>query len=479
MTFRPEDFDAPLAAAASHARAWLRSEPDRAVPASADANAVHRLLPADLPDGPTDSAIVVDELAAAVEPGLTAMGSGRFFGWVTGGTLPSALAADWLVGAWDQNASLRYAAPGVVAVEEVAATWILDLLDLPQSAEVGFVTGGQMANFTCLAAARQRVLADAGWDADRDGLFGAPRITVLVGEDRHATVDVALRYLGLGAPRPVAVDDQGRIQPEALAAALTACEGPTIVCLAAGNVHSGAFDAFSDCIAAAHSHGAWVHVDGAFGLWAAVSPGSRHLMAGCADADSWATDAHKTLNTPYDCGIAVVRDAAALHSALGTATSYLIAAAAGGDPFQRVPEFSRRARGVPVWAAIRELGRTGVGALVANMVGRAAELARGIAEIPGARVVNDVVYTQVRVAFESDQRTREVTGRLLADGIAWMSGSRWRGQDVLRVSVSNWCTDDRDVELSLAALTSAAAIQTGGHEASPDRGPASNVGSST
>lgn len=191
---------------------------------------MHRLLPADLPDGPTDSAIVVDELAAAVEPGLTAMGSGRFFGWVTGGTLPSALAADWLVGAWDQNASLRYAAPGVVAVEEVAATWILDLLDLPQSAEVGFVTGGQMANFTCLAAARQRVLADAGWDADRDGLFGAPRITVLVGEDRHATVDVALRYLGLGAPRPVAVDDQGRIQPEALAAALTACEGPTIVC---------------------------------------------------------------------------------------------------------------------------------------------------------------------------------------------------------------------------------------------------------
>jgi glutamate/tyrosine decarboxylase-like PLP-dependent enzyme len=314
-----------------------------------------------------------------------------------------------------------------------------------------------MANFTGLAAARHHVLGQVGWDLDRLGLSGAPRVTVLASEDRHATIDLALRYLGLGAATLVAVDDQGRIRPDALSAALASCNGPTIVCLAAGNLHSGAFDSFTECIALAHAAGAWVHVDGAFGLWAAASPSLRHLMAGCAGADSWATDAHKTLNTPYDCGIAIVRHPEALRSALGTSTSYLIADKGHSDPFETVPEFSRRARGVPVWAALRALGRSGVAELVDNLALRARQIADGVATIPGARVVNDVDYTQVCVVFENDDRTRAITARLLADGVAWMSGSRWRGTDVLRISVSNWSTDDLDVELSLDALRRAAA----------------------
>ncbi|MDQ1247458.1 MAG: hypothetical protein QG597_1828, partial [Actinomycetota bacterium] len=301
------------------------------------------------------------------------------------------------------------------------------------------------------------VLKEVGWDIDERGLTGAPSIAVLAGEDRHTTIDLALRYLGLGAPTLVAVDDQGRVRPDALAAALIRVEGPAIVCLAAGNLHSGAFDPFGECIELAHRHGAWVHVDGAFGLWAAASPAQKHLMAGCSGADSWATDAHKTLNTVYDCGIAVVRQPAALHGAFGATAGYLLNEDGSSDPFQRVPEFSRRARGVPIWAALRSLGRDGVADLVDNLALRARQLAMGVAEIPGARVVNKVVYTQVSVAFEDDQRTREVTGRLLAEGVAWMSGSRWRGQEVLRISVSNWSTDDRDVSMSLDALKRAAA----------------------
>jgi len=456
MSFRPEDFDAPLERAVAHAREWLAQESDGPVPPAEDIEAVLARISVPLQVGPLAPAAVVDELADAVVPGLMSMGSGRFFGWVIGGTLPSALAADWLVSAWDQNSALRFATPGVVAVEEVAASWILDLLDLPADSDVGFVTGAQMANFTGLAAARQHVLTEAGWDLDRLGLTGAPRVTVLASEDRHATVDLALRYLGLGAASLVPVDDQGRIRPDALAAALARNDGPTIVSLAAGNLHSGAFDPFPECIALAHAAGGWVHVDGAFGLWAAASPTLRHLMAGCSAADSWATDAHKTLNTPYDCGIAIVRHPAALRAAFGTSTSYLVTAETHSDPFQTVPEFSRRARGVPVWAALRALGREGVALLVDNLVLRARQIADGVATIPGARVVNDVDYTQVCVVFEDDERTRAVTARLLADGVAWMSGSRWRGQDVLRVSVSNWSTDDADVELSLDALRRAA-----------------------
>ena len=282
-----------------------------------------------------------------------------------------------------------------------------------------------------------------------------PRCRVLAGEERHDTVDLALRYLGLGSPTLVAADDQGRIRVDALTESLKALESgaPAVVCLQAGNVHSGAFDPLEAAIEIAHQHGAWVHIDGAFGLWAAAAPSLAHLVAGAAGADSWGTDAHKTLNVPYDCGIAIVADPVAMRSTFGAHASYLITDDSGpGDPLEKVPEFSRRARGVPVWAALRSLGRSGVAALVEGLAGHARALADGIAGIDGARVVNDVVYTQVCVEFGDDARTRAVTARLIADGTVWMSGSRWRGRDILRISVSNWATDADDVRRSVDAI---------------------------
>jgi len=370
--------------------------------------------------------------------------------------MPAALAADWMVSAWDQNTVIRNATPGVSGVEEVAASWLIDLLGLPSQSGVGFVTGATMANFTGLAAARHQVLTAAGWDLDRDGLAGGPRVTVLVGEDRHATVDLALRYLGLGEPTTVAADEQGRIRPDALASALVGVQGPVIVALQAGNLHSGAFDAFGQCTRLAHDHGAWVHVDGAFGLWACASPALRHLVDGVEAADSWATDAHKTLNPPYDCGIAVVADPNALRAAFGLQASYLTHAGDHVEMFERVPEFSRRARGVPVWAALQSLGRSGVADLIDTMARNARAISAGLATVAGAEILNDVVFTQVSVSFGTDERTRAVTGRLLADGTTWMSGSRWRGRDVLRVSVSNWSTDADDVAASIDAVRRAA-----------------------
>jgi glutamate/tyrosine decarboxylase-like PLP-dependent enzyme len=430
--------------------------PGRDVPPRLDADAVVAALGGPFPDGPTDPADVVDLLARHVEPALMAMPSGRFFGWVIGGTLPAALAPDWMVSARDQNTGIRFATPGTPGTEEVAGAWLLEALGLPGGSDVGFVTGGTMANWTGLAAGRQQVLTQAGWDLDGDGLTGAPKVHVLVGEDRHATVDLALRYLGLGRPTAVAADEQGRIVPAALRSALEAVDGPTIVALQAGNLHSGSFDPFTECIDLAHQHGAWVHVDGAFGLWAAATPSLRHLVDGVEDADSWGTDAHKTLNTPYDCGIAIVRDPVPLRSAVTMRASYLIHASDKGDPLDKVPELSRRARGVPVWAALKSLGRSGVADLVDGLHANARAIAEGIAEIPGAEILNDVVYTQVSVAFGSDERTAEVTDRLLASGVAWMSGSRWRDRAVLRVSVSNWSTDADDVAASVAAVRAAA-----------------------
>ncbi len=457
MSADPDVYGPALDRARQHADAWLGSLADRAVPFEASADEVGKALGTELPDGPQEPTAVIDLLAEAVEPGLMAMPGGRFFGWVIGGTLPAALAADWLVSAWDQNSGMRYATPGTVAVEEVASVWLLDLLGLPAGADVGFVTGGTMANFTGLAAGRQHVLAEAGWDLDRDGLSGGPKVNVLVGADRHATIDLALRYLGLGAPTEVDVDDQGRIRPDALAAALDAVTGPTIVALQAGNLHSGAFDRMPESIAAAHQHDAWVHVDGAFGLWAAAAPSLRHLVAGMDAADSWATDAHKTLNTPYDCGIVVVSRPERLRASMGTHTSYLVHAEGIGDPLERVPELSRRARGIPVWAALRSLGRSGVADLVEGLAAHAARFAEGIGAIEGVEIRHDVVFTQVCASFGSDERTQQVTQRLLADGTAWMSGSRWRDRDVLRVSVSNWSTDADDVERSIEAVQRAAA----------------------
>ncbi len=456
MSADKEQYDAALDRASAHARRWLAELPDRPVPPRATADDLAQVLGGDLPDQGADPAEVVDMLASGVEPGLMAMPSGRFFGWVIGGTLPAALGADWLTSAWDQNAGMRYATPGVVAAEEAAARWLLDLLGLPDGAALGFTTGATAANFTGLAAGRQRVVGEAGWDLDRLGLAGGPRVNVLAGAERHDSIDLALRYLGLGAPTTVATDEQGAMVPAALADALAVLDGPTIVVLQAGNLHSGAYDPFRECIAAAHERGAWVHVDGAFGLWAAASPALRHLVDGVDGADSWATDAHKTLNVPYDCGVCVVADPEPLREAMSVSTSYLVRTSEVADPFDKVPEMSRRARGVPVWAALRSLGRSGVADLVDGLVAQARALADGIAAVPGAEVLNEVVFTQVCVSFGDDARTREVTARLLADGTAWMSGSSWRGRNVLRVSVSNWSTDEHDVAASVDAVRRAA-----------------------
>jgi glutamate/tyrosine decarboxylase-like PLP-dependent enzyme len=445
----------PLERAHRHASDWFASLDKRPVPPTATADQVADRLGRALPEAPSDPGEVVDLLAAACEPGLTAMPSGRFFGMVIGGSHPAALAADWLVGAWDQNNGLRAVTPATAAAEEVAAAWLLDLLGLPADAGVGFPTGATTANLTCLLAARDHVLAAAGWDAAADGLTGAPRMRVLMGAEGHESVRYALRYLGLGAPETVAVDGEGRLDAGALAAALRPGE-PTIVVLQAGNVHSGAFDPFGPAIAAAHAAGAWVHVDGAFGLFAAASPRLRHLTDGVQDADSWTTDAHKTLNVPYDCGIAIVRDASALRAVTGKTGAYLVLGEAG-EPCDRVPELSRRARGVPVWAVLRALGRSGVADLVDRFCRHAASFAEGIAALPGAEVLNDVSYTQVCVAFGDDARTQAVTRAVLEDGTAWMSGSRWHDRAVLRVSVSSWATTDDDVRRSLDALARAVA----------------------
>jgi glutamate/tyrosine decarboxylase-like PLP-dependent enzyme len=446
-----------LDAAARHAARWLDSLETRPVPPQAGVDEVAAALGTELPQGPTPAPEVIDLLARACDPGLTAMPSGRFYGMVIGGAHPAALAADWLVSAWDQNAALRQVTPAHSAVEDVTSAWLLDVLGLPAGSGVGFVTGATMSNFTCLAAARDAVLHRAGWNVAAAGLTGSPRVRVLVGAESHESVDMALRYLGLGAPERVPADAQGRIDPLALADALDrGPAGPVIVSLQAGNVHSGAFDPFGPAIAAARARGAWVHVDGAFGLFAAASPLTRHLVAGYEAADSWTTDAHKTLNVPYDCGLAIVADRTAVRAAMGVAAAPYLIRDAAGDSLETVPEFSRRGRAIPVWAVLRALGRSGLAGLVEGFCRHASAFAAGIADIKGARVENDVVFSQVCASFGADERTVEVAARLLADGTAWMSGSRWHDKAVLRVSVSNWSTTDEDVELSLAALRKAA-----------------------
>ncbi|MBM7509317.1 glutamate/tyrosine decarboxylase-like PLP-dependent enzyme [Nocardioides salarius] len=450
--------DEVLHRALAHARAWRAGAPEHPVGPSAGVEEMLATFGGPLPEQGSDPAAVVDELGVGAVPGLLNIQSGRFFGWVMGGTLPAALGADWLVSAWDQNAGLRDAMPAVAALEQVAGAWILELLDLPREADVGFVTGATMANFTGLAAGRFAVLDRVGWDVHRDGLTGAPRVHVLVGAERHDTVDLALRYLGLGAPVVVAADAQGRMDPAALAAALADVPDgePLMVCLQAGNLHSGAFDCFPELVAAAHDRGAWVHVDGAFGLWARATPRLAHLARGVEAADSWATDAHKTLNVTYDCGVAVVRDPVAVRSAMGVHASYLPDAVGPGNPYEKVPELSRRARGVPVWAALRSLGRTGVAAQVDRLAERARGIADGLAGMAGVEVLNDVVYTQVCLAV-GDGRTQEVCARLTGSGEVWMSPSRWQDRDVVRVSVSNAATTDDDVRRTVAAVRAAVA----------------------
>ena len=427
---------------------------ERPVAARSDVDGVAEALGGPLPEQGADPLEVVEELIAGAEPGLVAMPSGRFFGWVIGGVLPAALGADWLTSAWDQNAGLLVSSPAAAGAERVATGWLLELLGLPSSAAVGYVTGGMMANFTCLAAARHEVLRRAGWNVEADGLVGAPQVQVIVGEERHDTIDMGLRFLGLGPARStvVAADEQGRLRLDVLGEVLGAGgTGPTIVCLQAGNVHSGAFDPLGEAIDLAHRYGAWVHVDGAFGLWAAASPRLRGLTGGVDRADSWATDAHKTLNVPYDNGLAIVANSAALHAAMSERAPYLIQDERP-DPFDTVPEFSRRARGFTVWAALRSLGRNGVAEMVEQFCARARRFADRLSAIDGVRVVNDVVFTQVCVLFGADEVTREVARRLLSEGTAWMTPSTWHARAVLRISISNWRTTEEDVDRTLEAV---------------------------
>ncbi len=450
---RPDDRrSAALGRAHELAMSFLAGLDERPVWARASYDAMLAALGGDLPREGTDPVAVIDDLAARADPGLVGIAGGRFFGFVIGGGLPAALGADWLTSVWDQNAGLNALTPAAAAAEVVAGEWIVAALGLPAGTTVGFVTGGMMANYSCLSAARHAVLARHDWDVPQRGLFGAPRISVVVGQDRHDTVDRAVRYLGLGqdAVHPVRSDERGRIDAAELAATLEQCSGPIIVCLQAGEVHTGDFDPFAEAIEVARRHDAWVHVDGAFGLWAAASPRLRHLTDGLAAADSWATDAHKTLNVPYDCGLALVRDPQALASGFGVEADYLIGGA--GDPMQRVPEFSRRARGFPVWAALRSLGGDGLAQMVETLVVRAEQMADGLRQVPGAEVVNDVVFTQVMATFGDDHRTGLVGQRLLADGAAVLTPATWRGQVVQRCSVSSWATTEDDVERTVQAV---------------------------
>jgi glutamate/tyrosine decarboxylase-like PLP-dependent enzyme len=423
---------------------------------------------------------VVAEMARAVEPGLVASAGPRFFGFVIGGSHPAAVAADWLTSAWDQNAGLSATSPAAAVVEEVAAAWLLELLGLPPSASVGFVTGGQMANFVGLAAGRHAVLERVGWNVEEEGLqHGAPPVQVVVGEEVHVTILSALRMLGLGSRRAqrVAVDAQGRMRPDDLARVLRECSGPTLVCAQAGNVNTGAFDPLNEIVPLVRERGAWLHVDGAFGLWAGASPALRQYLVGVDRADSWATDAHKWLNVPYDCGIAVVAEPAAHRAALTARASYLVqTTGAERDPFEWVPEFSRRARGFPVYAALRSLGRRGVAEMIERCCRLARRMAEGLGRGPGIRILNEVVLNQVLVRFEppaggdADAFTRAVIARVQRDGTAWLGGSRWRDQEVMRISVSNWSTTEADADASVEAILAAAAAEASAPAAASEAG---------
>ncbi|HET7354313.1 MAG TPA: pyridoxal-dependent decarboxylase [Gaiellaceae bacterium] len=444
--------------AADHAADFLETLDTRPVRDQAEAEELYASLGGPLPEDGLDDQAVLAALVEASDPGLVASQSGRYFGFVVGGSLPAATAADWLATAWDVNAGGWALGGAAMVVEEVARGWIAELLGLPPGVSAGFVTGCQMAHVTALAAARHHVLARVGWDVAADGLAGAPKLRVVVGEKRHVTLDRALRLLGIGASSLVVVpaDDQGRMRVEELP---DLSGGPTIVCAKAGEVNTGSIDDLEAVADAAEGTGAWFHVDGAFGLWAAASPQLRHLVRGVERADSWATDCHKWLNVPYDSGVAFCAHPDAHRQAMAVTASYLVLQ---DDPLRRDaldwgPEFSRRARGFAVYAALRSLGRRGV----ADLVERSCAHARLFAELleaSGATILNDVVLNQVLVRFGDGETTREVIRRVQEDGTCWLGGTDWQGEHAMRISVSNWRTTREDVERSVAAILAAAAV---------------------
>lgn len=440
--------------AADHAADYRLSLPERPVGVPVDQAVLNEAFAGPLPDAPTPPERVLAELVAAAEPGLVATAGPRYFGFVVGGASPAATAADMLAAGWDQIAFNAVTSPAAVAAETAAGTWLKELLGIPATASTGFVTGGQAANTAGLAAARHQVLADAGWDVERRGLPGAPAVRVFAGAERHATIDRSLRLLGLGtdALHPVSTGPQGAIDPDALAAALRdAGPGPSIVCLQAGNVNTGACDDLRRACDLVHRHGGWAHVDGAFGLWAAASPATRHLVDGLETADSWACDGHKWLNLPYDTAFAFCARPDVHAAAMSYAAAYLVGSGGAPAGADLTAESSRRARGFAVWAGLRELGRDGVAALVERCCALARRFADGLTAA-GFEVVNDVVLNQVLVGFGDDARTDRVVAAVQADGTCWAGGTTWRGRRLMRISVSNATTTEADVDRSVAAI---------------------------
>lgn len=452
-----------LERAVAHAVAHLASLDTRAVAATASLEALRRALARPLADRGTSAAQVIDELVADTAGGVMGSQSGRFFSWVIGGALPAAMAADWLTTAWDQNAGIYACSPAAAVVEEIAGGWLKELFGLPAEASFAFVTGTQMAHVTCLAAARHAVLARRGWDAERHGLNGAPRIRILASADRHGSVDRAVRLLGLGSDsiEALAVDAAGQVTRDTLGAALAASDAPAIVVLQAGELNLAAFDPFDQLVPVARDAGAWIHVDAAFGLWARASAAHRHLARGIELCDSWTTDGHKYLNVPYDSGFAFVRDPIAHRAAMTLSTSYLPPGGPARDALDWNPEFSRRARGFTVYAALRELGRDGVAELVARTCRHANALATRIGGLPGAELIGTSGFNQGLVRFlaaapgatdsDHDRRTEEVIAAINASGEALFGGVTWRGRRAMRISVSNWRTTEHDVERAVAA----------------------------
>ena len=437
---------------------YLDEVASRHVGGNATRSTLREALGGPLPHGASDPVAVLNDLAAQADPGIVASAGPRYFGFVTGGAVPVTVAADWIGSAWDQNACLYVMSPAASVIEEVVSGWILELLDLPRSAGVGFVTGCHMANFTCLAAARHEVLRRAGWNVETHGLQKAPRVRVIAGGEVHISAVGALRYLGFGTGEIelVPVDDQGRMRADALESVLAKGDGPAIVCAQAGNVSTGACDPLDAIVRSAHARGAWVHVDGAFGLWAAAVPELRAQVTGIDAADSWATDAHKWLNVPYDSGLAIVADAAPHRAAMNMHASYLHR----GDDEERigmdwVPESSRRWRALPLYALFRTLGRDGIADIVRRNCALARRIADRLSKEPGIAILNDVVLNQVLVQFKDDDTTRRVIAAVQAEGTCWAGGALWQNKQAMRVSVSNWSTTEEDIDRSADAMITA------------------------
>jgi len=454
------DLDPLLQRAAAMAGEYLDGLAERHVGAREDAVTVAERLRVPLPDAGEDALQVIERMAHDVDPGLVASAGPRYFGFVIGGAVPASVAADWLTTAWDQNTATHSLSPAGAAAEQVAGEWMKELLGIPAEASHGLPTGAGLGNAVGMAAARHALLDRVGWDVEARGLYGSPQIEVLIGDEAHATVLTALQYLGLGRDRVtrVAVDEQGRMRADALADALeAAADRPTLVCAQAGNVNTGAFDPLEPIAAAVRGHAnAWLHIDGAFGLWAAASPRLRHLVAGSESADSWATDAHKWLNIGYDCGFVAVRDPDAHRLAMATSAAYLLASGTNREGWEYVLDSSRRARGFALYAALRSLGRDGVRDLVERCCALARRMADNLVAVPDVRILNDVTLNQVLVRFgDDDERTRDVIRRVQESGEAWMGGTTWQGVAAMRISVSGWQTTEADIDRTATAIVAA------------------------